>query len=47
LETATLVEVRSGVNEGELVVVGSHGELADGQHVRPKLVENHAPEGGA
>lgn len=38
LETATLVEVRSGLNEGDLVVTGSRASLQPGQEVTPKVV---------
>jgi RND family efflux transporter MFP subunit len=38
-ETANLIEVASGLNEGELVVVGGRGELRQGQHVEPKIVD--------
>jgi RND family efflux transporter MFP subunit len=37
LETANLVEVRSGLNEGDAVVVSGRASLQPGQEVRPKL----------
>jgi RND family efflux transporter MFP subunit len=37
LETDQRIEVRSGLNEGDLVIVGRHTGLRDGQHVRTKL----------
>lgn len=37
LETADLVEVLSGLREGDLVVVGSRASLQAGQQVRPKI----------
>ena len=37
LETANKVEVRSGLNEGDLVVIGGRAALQSGQEVRPKL----------
>ncbi len=37
LETASQVEVRSGLNEGDLVVIGSLSSLDPGQEVRPKV----------
>ncbi|HEY2017239.1 MAG TPA: efflux RND transporter periplasmic adaptor subunit [Bryobacteraceae bacterium] len=37
LETANKVEVRSGLNEGDMVVIGSRAGLQAGQEVRPKL----------
>ncbi len=46
LETARFAEVKSGVKEGELVVVGSRGQLADGQSVKPKVLDDSAGEGG-
>ena len=39
MQTATSIEVTSGLNEGDVVVVGSRGGLKQGQRVRPKLVE--------
>jgi RND family efflux transporter MFP subunit len=38
LETADKVEVRSGLNEGDMVVVGGRSSLQPGEEVRPKLV---------
>jgi len=37
LETANRVEVRSGLNEGDLVVIGSRAGLQPGEEVRPKV----------
>jgi RND family efflux transporter MFP subunit len=37
LETASLVEVRSGLNKGDLVVIGGRSSLQPGQPVRPKI----------
>jgi RND family efflux transporter MFP subunit len=37
LETANRVEVRSGLQEGDLVVIGNRGGLQSGQQVRPKI----------
>jgi RND family efflux transporter MFP subunit len=37
IETADKVEVRSGLNEGDMVVVGSRSGLQPGQEVKPKL----------
>ena len=39
LETAERVEIRSGLEEGELVVVGRQSGLKDGQPVQAKLVD--------
>jgi len=40
METASMVEVQSGLEENDLVVVGSRGHLKPGQKVEPKLVES-------
>ena len=37
LETANLVEVLSGLREGDLVVIGSRASLQAGQPVKPKI----------
>jgi multidrug efflux pump subunit AcrA (membrane-fusion protein) len=37
LETANRVEVRSGLNEGDMVVIGGRAGLQAGQEVRPKV----------
>jgi RND family efflux transporter MFP subunit len=37
LETANKVEIRSGLKEGDLVVIGNRGSLQSGQRVRPKI----------
>jgi multidrug efflux pump subunit AcrA (membrane-fusion protein) len=37
LETATKIEVKSGLKEGELVVIGNRSGLQPGQEVRPKV----------
>jgi len=37
LETANRVEVRSGLNDGDLVVLSGRSSLQSGQEVRPKL----------
>lgn len=37
LETANQVEVRSGLKEGDLVVIGNRLSLQPGQRVRPKI----------
>ena len=39
LETADLTEIRSGVSEGELVVIGSRNGLKDGQRVETREVQ--------
>jgi RND family efflux transporter MFP subunit len=37
LETANLVEVRSGLHAGDLVVIGNRSALQPGQQVKPKI----------
>jgi multidrug efflux pump subunit AcrA (membrane-fusion protein) len=37
IETASQVEVRSGLNEGDLVVIAGRSGLQPGQEVRPKV----------
>jgi RND family efflux transporter MFP subunit len=39
LETANRVEIRSGLRDGELVVIGSRAGLRSGGEVKPKLTE--------
>jgi RND family efflux transporter MFP subunit len=39
LETASAIEVRSGLNEGDLVVISGRSSLQPGEEVRPKLTE--------
>lgn len=39
LETPDEYEVLSGLDEGDLVVVGNHSEIQTGQKVQPKVVE--------
>jgi multidrug efflux pump subunit AcrA (membrane-fusion protein) len=46
IETATFVEVRSGLKEGELVVIGNTGGLQGGQQVKPKLTTMTASKEG-
>jgi RND family efflux transporter MFP subunit len=40
METSSLVEVQSGLSQDDMVVVGSRGQLRQGQKVEPKLVES-------
>ncbi|MDP9171304.1 MAG: efflux RND transporter periplasmic adaptor subunit, partial [Acidobacteriota bacterium] len=42
LETASSIEIRSGLEEGDLVVIGSRAGLQSGQKVRPKLTAMEA-----
>jgi multidrug efflux pump subunit AcrA (membrane-fusion protein) len=37
IESAELVEVRSGLNEGDLVIIGNRASLQPGQQVSPKI----------
>lgn len=39
LETPDKYEVLSGLAEGDLVVIGNHSEIQNGQRVQPKLIE--------
>jgi RND family efflux transporter MFP subunit len=45
LETANRIEVRSGLRDGELVVVGNRSGLQAGDHVNPKITTMVAKEG--
>jgi multidrug efflux pump subunit AcrA (membrane-fusion protein) len=45
IEGSDRVEIKSGLNENDLVVVGAHSELKPGEKVRIK-VESQAPEEG-
>jgi RND family efflux transporter MFP subunit len=42
IETANEVEVRSGLNEGDLIVLGGHSGLQSGQEVQPKVTSMSA-----
>jgi len=44
MRTAALAEIRSGLSEGDLVVVGDRSGLAPGTVVSPKVVESPAAE---
>jgi RND family efflux transporter MFP subunit len=39
LETASRAEIRSGLHEGEMVVIGNRSQLSAGQQVIPKMTE--------
>ncbi len=45
IETPDQVEILSGLNEGDLIVVGSRSQIRPGQTVQPKVIEE-APAGG-
>jgi len=45
LQTADSFEVHSGLQEGDLVVLGNRAGLRVGQHVRPKLTDMSAATG--
>lgn len=42
IETARRVEIRSGLAEGDEVIVGRHTGLRDGQKIQPKIVDPDA-----
>jgi RND family efflux transporter MFP subunit len=46
IETSDRVEVLSGLNENDLVVVGNRSQLRPGMKVQPKLVSNVPTSGG-
>ena len=46
LETADAAEVKSGLGEGDMVVVGTRGQLRAGQVVQPKILAPTATSGG-
>jgi len=37
LETSSLVEIRSGLKDGDFVVIGNRSALQPGQEVKPKI----------
>jgi RND family efflux transporter MFP subunit len=39
IKTATEQEIRAGVSEGDLVIVGNHAGLSSGEKVQPKLID--------
>jgi RND family efflux transporter MFP subunit len=45
METADVVEVRAGLREGDLVVIGNRSGLRNGQQVDPKITAVSAQEG--
>lgn len=45
METANRIEVRSGLRDGEIVVIGNRAGLQNGEVVRPKLTTMTAQEG--
>lgn len=47
ITSPTRIEVKSGIVEGEMVVLGARGTLRQGMHVQPKLVDAPAKNGGA
>ncbi len=46
LETPDRIEIRSGLNDGDLVVIGSRAGLEEGEEVRPKLTALQASIAG-
>jgi RND family efflux transporter MFP subunit len=47
IETSDSAEIKSGLEAGDLVVVGSRSQLKPGQQVIPKVVEMSPIKGGA
>ena len=47
IETSDSAEIKSGLEAGDLVVIGSKSQLKPGQQVIPKIVEMSAIKGGA
>ncbi len=45
LENSDRVEVLAGLQDGDMVVIGRHAELRQGERVRPRLVESDKPDG--
>ncbi len=45
METPNAVEITSGLNAGDLVVISSRGQLQPGEHVKPKRVDVSSPAG--
>jgi RND family efflux transporter MFP subunit len=43
VESGELVEVISGLQEGDQVIVGNLSQFQSGEHVQPKLIAPHAP----
>lgn len=46
METDTKVEVLSGLEDGDLIVIGNRGQYKPGQRVAPQIVEAKSAEGG-
>jgi RND family efflux transporter MFP subunit len=46
IETSDSAEIKSGLQAGDLVVVGSRSQLKPGEQVIPKIVDMPAPKGG-
>jgi multidrug efflux pump subunit AcrA (membrane-fusion protein) len=44
LETPNRFEVVSGLQEGELVLIGSRSQFSAGEKVAPKVIEVPSPE---
>ena len=47
IETARRAEIKSGLQEGDLVVVGNRAQLKTGQQVIPKVVDMSGDKGGS
>jgi RND family efflux transporter MFP subunit len=46
IETPDQVEILSGLNEGDLVVIGNHSQLQSGMVVQPKIISSAQTTGG-
>ena len=47
IQTANYVEIRSGLNEGDMVVVGNRSNLQPGEEVQPKVISLAEPSQGS
>ena len=47
LEGSTRIEVKSGLNEGDRVVIGSRSEFRNGMRVQPKDIDTTGPVNGS
>jgi hypothetical protein len=47
LESADRVEIKNGVSNGDLVVIGNRAQLKSGAIVAPKITESASSETGA
>jgi RND family efflux transporter MFP subunit len=47
IESSSLIEIKDGLHEGEIVVIGARAQLKPGQKVRSKPTEEAGKKGGA